>query len=405
MTFIELALIALSVFCAALLYFWLRERDAKIRAESELKSERGARKTMSETIEVVFGKLAGDALSQNNDSFLKLAKERFGRSEDALKNLVEPIQKALNDNKELMGDLEKKRVAAYSGIQQQIQTMADSQNLLKDETGKLVNALRRPQVRGRYGEVTLRKVVELGGMSNHCDFVEQPSVSGDSGLLRPDMLVKMPNKQTLIVDAKMPLDNYLDAANEHDEEHRRTLLKQHAKNTRDHVKKLSEKQYWEQVKQTPEFVVMFISGDQFLNAALEHDPGLLEYAMKNKVILTTPSSLMGLLRAVAYGWQQEEIADNLTRIHRMVQDLYNRTGTFVDHINKMGKSLKSSVESYNKAVGSFDSRLFPVVRELADSGVSEDKVLADTQLIEINPRLSSLEPEKTATKDATTDDI
>lgn len=379
----EVLVVVLGLVCAALAALLWRARSAPPPPSEGV----------SESMENAFERLASKALLENNKEFLTLAKNAFenlksqsekdlqGRQE-AVKNLVEPINKALEANKQMMNEIENKRHQAYGDIKQQIENMTRGQKELRDETGKLVNALHRPQARGRYGEITLRKVVELAGMNQYCDFDEQASVQSDGGTLRPDMVVNMPNKRTLIVDAKMPLDNYLKAIEAETEEQRREHLQQHAKDVRSHIDTLSRKSYWEQLEQTPDFVVMFIGGDQFLHSALEHQPDLLEYAMKSKIILTTPGSLMGLLRAVAYGWRQEEIAENLLKIQKLAKDLHDRAGNFAEHIDKVGKSLNSSMKSYNSAVGSFQSRLIPTVRQLAEHGVSKGGELPEIRQVD-----------------------
>ena len=363
----------------------------KTKLETQLASEQQAHEKFSEQIKTTFAELAGDALSKNNKEFLNLADERFKRlqqqsessleqRQEAVKNLVEPIKTALNENKQTIAEIEKNRREAYGEITQQIKNMSQDQSELRKETGKLVNALRRPQVRGRYGEVALRRVVELAGMSAYCDFIEQAhATDGDGGVIRPDMVVNMPNQRALIIDAKTPLENYLNAVEAVDAEVRGRLLEKHANDVREHIKGLALKSYWAQFERTPEFVVMFIPGDQFLHAALEQKPDLLEYAMENKIILTTPGSLMGLLRAVAYGWQQETIAENLNEIKKSGENLLDCISTFITHINKLGKSLEGGMDAYNKAVGSFERRLVPAARQLSEHDIRGKKELPDTR--------------------------
>ena len=375
-------------------------KSEKIRLEAELDLERKTHASFAEQTKSAFAELAADALSKNTDNFIKLAEERFKRlqqesksdlekRQESVKNLVEPIKLALDTNKNLMEDMEKKRREAYGQITTQIEKMAQTESDLRKETGKLVNALRVPHVRGRYGEVTLRRVVELAGMNKHCDFIEQEHNIGAEGqILRPDMIVRMPSQRALVIDAKTPLEHYLSAVEVNNDDERLALLKKHAEATRKHVDQLAKKEYSQQLNlpHAPDFVVMFICGDQFLNAALEHGRDLLDYAMRKRIILATPGSLMGLLRAVAYGWHQEEITENLQQISRLGKQLYDRTCIFTDHMNKVGKHLSQSVEAYNQAANSLSSRLTPTARRLSELGIEHHKEVPESNLIDASPR-------------------
>jgi DNA recombination protein RmuC len=264
--------------------------------------------------------------------------------------------------------------------------MASTQQQLQGETRNLVKALSRPEIRGQWGELTLKRLAELAGMVKHCDFDQQRSVDNGEGKQRPDMVVRMPGGREIIVDAKAPMDGYLGAVEASEDSERVREIRRHARNVRDRVRELSGKRYWKQFPKSPDFVVLFIPGDQFLSAALEVDPQLLEDAMADRIVLATPSSLVALLRAVAYGWRQESLAENAEQIRIVGEELYERLGNFAEHLGKLGISLNRSVESYNKAVGSFDSRVLPGARKFKDMGIQEKKELPEPDQIERLPR-------------------
>ena len=264
--------------------------------------------------------------------------------------------------------------------------MAKAQEQLQGETRNLVKALRRPEVRGQWGELTLKRLAELAGMVEHCDFEQQLSVDTEQGKQRPDMVVRMPGSREIIVDAKAPMDGYLGAVEAKDDNERGLELRRHARNVRGRVRELSSKGYWQQFPRSPDFVVLFIPGDQFLSSALEVDPKLLEDAMTDKVVLATPSSLVALLRAVAYGWRQEALAENAEHIRTVGEELYERLSIFAEHLGKLGSSLNRSVESYNKAVGSFDSRVLPGARKFIEMGIQSKKDLPEPEPVERLPR-------------------
>ena len=277
--------------------------------------------------------------------------------------------------------LELERQKAYTGLSEQVRQLTESQDKLQSETRNLVTALRSPATRGRWGEMQLRRVVEVAGMVEHCDFDEQVTVSGADGKLRPDMVVHLPGAKHVIVDAKVPLQAFLDANDATDEEARRAHLTAHARHLRAHVDALSKKSYWEQFDDTPEFVVAFIPGDALLAAALEHDSSLLEHAVSSHVLLATPTTLIALLRAVAYGWQQEALAENAREVQQMGRELYKRLATFGEHMAKTGKSLSGAVDAYNKAVGSLERNVFPQARRFHELGVVGG---ADKPLLELD---------------------
>ncbi len=333
------------------------------------------------TLKDTFSRLAGNALRDNTDQFLQLARENMkqfqihaesdlNRKEKAIENLVKPIREALGKTEAEMRRMENERREAQGALTRHLETIAESHRLLQSETRNLVQALRRPEVRGQWGELTLKRLVELAGMVEHCDFNEQTSVAGETGQLRPDMVIRMPDRRDIVVDAKTPLDAYLSAVEATEDAQRGKHLERHARNVRMRIRELSSKAYWKQFRHSPEFVVLFIPGDQFLSAALEIDAALLEDALAQHVILATPSSFVALLRAVAYGWRQEALARNAEEIQAVGQDMYARLATFADHLARLGRSLDSSVDAFNRAVGSYDSRVLPGARKFAELGVT-----------------------------------
>ena len=344
-----------------------------------------------------FTELSNRSLQANSDTFLKLAEQRLdtqqerakselSEREKAVEALVKPIQDALEASKKQIAELEKSRSEAYGGIKNQLEEMQLSQKSLKQETQNLVNALRRPEVRGRWGEITLRRLVELAGMVEHCDFVEQVHTETDGQIFRPDMVVRMPDQRELVVDVKTPLDAYLTAAEAPDDAQRQLGLERHAKNVRAHIRMLASKAYWSQFENSPEFVILFIPGDQFLSAALNEEPDLIEYALSEQIILATPTSFVALLKAVAYGWRQMALADNAKEIRVLAEDLYARLATFVTHMNKVGRQLASSVENYNKAVGSLERSVLPGARKFVELGVHPKKEMEKLESLEPVPR-------------------
>ena len=344
-----------------------------------------------------FADLSNRSLQANSDTFLKLAEQRMetqqerakgelNEREKAVEALVKPIRDALEASQKQISELEKSRSEAYGGIKSQLEEMQLNQKSLTQETHNLVNALRRPEVRGRWGEITLRRLVELAGMVEHCDFVEQVHTQSDGQIIRPDMVVRMPDQRELVVDVKTPLDAYLSAAEAKDDAERKKGLERHAKNVRNHIRMLSSKAYWDQFEQSPEFVILFIPGDQFLSAALSEEPDLIEFALSKHIILATPTSFVALLKAVAYGWRQMAMADNAKEIRALAEDLYARLATFVSHMNKVGRQLSSSVENYNKAVGSLERNVLPGARKFVELGVHPKKEVEKLDSIETVPR-------------------
>ncbi len=344
-----------------------------------------------------FSDLANQSLKSNSENFLRLAEQNLGAQQDkakrdfgdrekAIEDLVKPISDALQASQKQITELEKSRSEAYGGIKSQLESMQLGQQSLAQETQNLVKALRRPEVRGRWGEITLRRLVELAGMVEHCDFQEQVHSVGEDQTIRPDMVVRMPDKRDLVVDVKTPLDAYLEAVEAKDDAQRKLGLQRHARNVREHIRMLSSKAYWAQFTNSPEFVILFIPGDQFLSAALSEDPDLIETALSHQIILATPTSFVALLKAVAYGWRQLALADNAQEIRVLAEDLYGRLATFVSHMNKVGRQLGSSVESYNRAVGSLERKVLPGARKFVELGIHAKKKMEKVETLDPVPR-------------------
>ena len=394
-------MLASSLYHNSRLQLLRREHD---RLEDELELERRmiaerdvALQTMNATMKDSFSSMAAAALRNNNEQFLHLARENLGalqtradselaKREQAVESLVRPIREALEKNEQQAHRMEAERREAQGALTRQLEMLAESHRLLQGETRNLVQALRRPEVRGQWGEMTLRRLAELAGMVDHCDFLEQESVDAETGRLRPDMVIRLPDRRDIVVDAKTPLDAYLTAVEASDEQTRKTQLERHARNVRQRVRELAGKAYWNQFSDSPDFVVLFIPGEQFLAAALEIDHKLLEEALAQQVILATPSSFVALLRAVAYGWRQEALAKNAEVIREIGQDLYTRLTTFSEYLAKLGRSLDSSVDSFNKAVGSFDNRVLPGARRFVELGIQTRKPIPEPDQIEHGTR-------------------
>jgi DNA recombination protein RmuC len=344
-----------------------------------------------------FQGLSGEALKQNNEAFLKLASVSFEalhakadgalqQRQEAIDGLVRPLQESLQRYDEHVRLLEQSRQSAYGGLDQHLKSLAESHQRLQQETGNLVKALRAPAVRGQWGEITLKRVAELAGMVEHCDFVEQQSVTAEDGRFRPDMVVQLPGNRRIIVDAKTVLSAYLDAHDARDEAQRAEALRRHAEQVRKRMDDLSLKAYWSQFDHAPEFVVLFLPGEQFLGAALDQDPRLIEEGFSRGVVLATPATLVALLRAVAYGWRQERMTAHAEEAGRLGKDLYERMAVLADHVNEVGHALSKSVSAYNRAVGSLETRILPAARRFKELGVSSDKEIPLLEPAELVPR-------------------
>lgn len=372
--------------------------EAQLRSDAAVAEERLAALTQAEErLSGVFGRLANESLSQQSETFLRLARESLGQHQEkanaalserqkAVEELVRPIREALQKTHEQIGAIEKARAESFGNIRAQLENMASSQDHLRQETQRLVKALRRPEVRGQWGELTLRRVVELAGMVEHCDFQEQAHVHTEDGAIRPDLIIHLPDQGQMVVDVKTPLDAFLEAVEAQNDAERQAALQRHVRNVSNRIRELAAKAYWAQFRRSPEFVVLFIPGEQFLSAALAENPALLEEAMRQRVILATPTSLMALLKAVAYGWRNLALADGAEEIRRLAVDLYDRLAVYSNHMVRLGKQLESSVKAYNQAVGSLERKVMPGARKFTELGVDPKQPIADLPAIETSAR-------------------
>jgi DNA recombination protein RmuC len=354
---------------------------AKIKTEETVSAEREQSLVRArEQLQGVFGELAQHSLQSNSEMFLQLARERLSRQtldatlalkerETAIESLVQPIREALAKTELQMQSIERERIDAFATIKTQMESLASGQSQLSRETRNLVTALRRPDVRGQWGEMTLKRLVELSGMAQHVDFTLQHHQQTDSGAIRPDMIVHMPEQRDIVVDVKTPLDAYLAAAEAQNDDERSSQLRRHSALVGARIRELASKHYWSQFERSPDFVVLFLPGDQFLAAALQENPGLVDEALRQNVMLATPTSLIALLKAVAYGWKQTVLADNAAEIRRLGEEVYKRLAVFGDHLSRLGKALGSSVDSFNKAVGSLEQQVLPAARRFPELGL------------------------------------
>jgi DNA recombination protein RmuC len=391
----------------ALLLGWLLGRRRVHALELELaraRAELGSQETLAQEREQAlelaamrvragFDAAATEALRGNSEVFLQMARQALAQQqqiaerqlterEKAVETLLAPVREALQRTHEQIARIETERAEAFGALRNSLENVALGQQALQRETRNLVTALRRPEVRGQWGEMTLRRLAELAGMVEHCDFVEQVHVAGEDGALRPDMIVNMPDGRQLVVDVKTPLDAYLSAVEAQDDAARDAALKRHAQAVTERVRALASKAYWSQFEHSPDFVVLFIPGDQFLAAAVAEVPSLLEDAVRQHVIIATPTSFIALLKAVAYGWRQNALAENAARIQELAEDLYKRLARFGDHMARIGRALGQGVDAYNSAVGSLERQVLPGARKFTELGLRPGKEIEELVPVE-----------------------
>jgi DNA recombination protein RmuC len=360
------------------------------KVEAQANSLEEVRKAMVDT----FKSAASDALTQNNKQFLDLAKSQLethvkdaegnlDERKSAIAEMLKPVKESIDSYKKRIEELEKGSEKTFGQVTEMLSNIQLTNASLQKETGALVNALRNPRVRGRWGEIGLKRVVEFSGLSAHCDFIEQAYTEGEDSVLKPDMIINLPGNSHVVVDSKLPLDAYLQALETDDENSRNILFAKHAKDLRDHVNRLSKKQYWSQFENTPDFVVLYMEVESALNVALMTDKTLLQDAMNNKIILTTPTTLIVVLKSVAMSWQQHSITENALEIMDAANDFYSRVNIFADHLDKVGGGLKTALKGYNDAVGSWESRVLPAGRKLEQLKATDNKnALPDLEIID-----------------------
>lgn len=394
---IALWILSFCLFSAAIILtvMWLREREKNIRLDADLTASRLAEEQSRTLIEHAksslkesFAEVSGEVIKNSSEQFLTLAQTRLGAAQEkasheldarkqAIESLIKPMNDSLKEVQTTLGAMEKDRQFTYGSLQEQIKFISESNMSLRNETSKLSQALHSNSARGRWGELQLKRVVEMAGMTEHCDFCLQESRSDDQQSIRPDMVVSLPGNRTIVIDSKAPMAAYLEAMDLTDPEQRKILLLKHASQVRAHLQALGAKSYHSQFEHSPEFVVMFLPGESFFQAALEADPSLIEFGVDRKVILATPTTLIALLRAVAYGWRQEQLADNARAISLAGADLYDSCVTLTEHFESVGSSLNQAVSRFNKTVSSYEKRMLPRAKKLRELGISGKKNMPD----------------------------
>jgi DNA recombination protein RmuC len=362
------------------------ERD-KAALSATLQQER----EQEQKLKHAFQSLAAEALQANTQQFITLAEATMKTQQEAAKGnlgeLVNPVKTALTGVEKKLQDMEVARQGAYSGLLTQVQSLQESERLLRMEAANLVSALRSPMVRGRWGEMQLRRVVEIAGMLDHCDFFEQVSTQSEDGRLQPDLVVCLPGNRKIVVDAKAPLSAFLEAMDAPDDEVRQARMKDHARQVLDHVSRLKKKEYWNQFEQSPDFVVLFLPGETFFSAAQQHEPQLIELGWEQHVVIATPSTLITLLRMVALGWRQEKLAQNAQEISGLGQQLYERLSKLAEHMRRLGRSLQTSVNTYNETVGTMESRVLASARKFHELGAAPSgDTIDDLEPLEVMTR-------------------
>lgn len=388
------------------------ERRSKVEALTRLEEARSSfeeQKALIDTMKTemtdTFNALSSAALKSSSEDFLRLASEHLGKivtdtkgklgeHQAAINGLVKPLHDALKKYEEQINAIEAKRRQDYGGIEEQIKMLASTHQQLSKETSSLVTALRKPQVSGSWGQLSLKRAAEIAGMTSYCDFYEQESVATETGRLRPDMIVRLPSGREIVVDVKAPVDAYLKAISVSSEEERQKALSGYVNQVRTHMNALGSKSYWDQFPKSPEIVVMYLPGESFFSAALEHDNKLIEDSSLKKVILATPTTFIALLKAIAYGWQQEQLTKNAQQISILGKELYDRINTLTKHFGDIGSAIEKAIGAYNKAVGSMESRVLPSARKFKELGVAGAEEIPSLEQIDHTPRSLDIQPDK-----------
>lgn len=398
MTVIGFIILGLGVAIGGVIAWLIASYRTRLEAsQKNLEEQRALIGAMKREMTDTFNALSSAALKSSSEDFLRLASEHLGKivtdtkgklgeHQAAIDGLVKPLYEALKKYEEQINAIEAKRRQDYGGLEEQIKMLTSTHQQLQRETSTLVTALRKPQVSGSWGQLSLKRAAELAGMAAYCDFYEQESVVTETGRLRPDMIVRLPNGREIVVDAKAPVDAYLNAISVSSEEERQKALSGYVSQVRVHVNTLGSKSYWDQFPKSPEIVVMYLPGESFFSAALEHDHKLIEDSSIKKVILATPTTFIALLKAIAYGWQQEQITKNAQQISMMGKELYDRISTLAGHFDDMGSAIGKALDAYNRAVGSMESRLLPSIRKFKELGVTSAEEIPVLEPIDQKPR-------------------